>query len=329
MIAMGCVTNGGPGGSSKPSGNGGGGGTAAGGSAGTAGASGAGGSIAGNGGAGGGGASGGDSGTVGTGGSGGSAGSAGHGGDGGASGSAGNSGVGGTTADGWTNIFNGTDLTGWVPLIHKSSYNQDPYHTFRADAVNHVIRVSYDQYPADGFNDRCGLLYYNKNLTNYRVRVTYRFLEPQASNPVSWGHYNSGLMIFGIDPAKVTGDPEFPPLIEIQLLGKGSSGGSTSPNECEPGNAGEMITMKQHTASCGNNNTGMAPAAPDQWVTVEAEVHVNGVTNVYQYPDMTKPVFTMSGPTYKGQPVLGGYLSLQSESQPVEFKDVQLKELPQ
>jgi hypothetical protein len=42
---------------------------------------------------------------------------------------------------------------------------------------------------------------------------------------------------------------------------------------------------------------------------------------------MTEPVLVISGPTYNGQPVMGGYLALQSESQPVEYKDIELKEL--
>jgi len=87
--------------------------------------------------------------------------------------------------------------------------------------------------------------------------------------------------------------------------------------------------MKQHSANCGNNNTGKAAPPPGEWTTVQVEVHVTGQTKVYQFPDSTNPVFTMSGPMYQGQPVTGGYLTLQSESQPVEFKDVLLKELPQ
>ncbi len=130
------------------------------------------------------------------------------------------------------------------------------------------------------------------------MRVTYRFLEPQAKNPVSWGKNNSGLMIFGIDPAKVTGDPEFPPLIEIQLLGAGSSGGNTTPNVCVPGG----MTMTKSSATCGDNHTGVAPPPAADWTTVEAEVHVNGDTKVFQYPNKTTPVITMSGPVYQGKP---------------------------
>ena len=175
---------------------------------------------------------------------------------------------------------------------------------------------------------RCGNLYYNKRLTNYRIRVTYRFLEPQALPAVPWGHNNSGLMIFGIDPATVTGDPQFPPLIEIQLLGSPTDpggGGTTSPNYCEPGG----MTMQQHTGSCGNNGTGKTPNPAAQWTTVEADVHVTGQTKIYQLPDTTNPVLTMSGPRYKNAAVTGGYIALQSESQPIEYKDILLKELPQ
>ncbi len=230
---------------------------------------------------------------------------------------------------GWVNLFNGKDLTGWLPLIHKSKVGENIYDTFRADSVNKVIRVAYDKYPNQDFADRCGNLYYNRRLTNYRIRVTYRFLEPQAKNPVGWGHNNSGLMIFGIDPTTVTGDPEFPPIIEIQLLGSPTNpggGGSTSPNHCEPNG----MRMKSSTASCGDNRTGKAPNPAGDWTTVEAEVHVTGTTKVFQLPDTTKPVFTMVGPpTYNSQAVTGGFISLQSESQPIEYKDILLMELSQ
>lgn len=260
--------------------------------------------------------------------SGGGAGGATAGGGGQAGASAGASGAGGGSSDGWVKIFNGTDLTGWVPLIHKWKYNEDPYRTFRVDAGNPVIRVTYEDYPGQKFDDHCGLLYYNKLLTDYRVRLTYRFREPQAMNPVSWGKNNTGLMIFGIDPMTVTNDPEFPPIIEIQLLGTPSAGGKNNANLCQPGGmtVSKLFGQPLSDTGCHDSKSGTAPPA-DQWVTVEAEVHPTGDTKVFQYPDMTTPVLTISGPVYKGQPVTGGYLALQSESQPLEYKDIELKEL--
>ena len=58
-------------------------------------------------------------------------------------------------------------------------------------------------------------------------------------------------------------------------------------------------------------------------------MHVKGDTKVFQYPNMTTPILTISGPTYQGKDVVDGYLALQSESQPIEFKDIELMELPE
>jgi hypothetical protein len=244
---------------------------------------------------------------------------------------------GGASADGagsqggWVSIFNGKDLTGWYPMITGYPYKTDPYNTFRADPTTGVIRVTYESYPNGGsFDNHFGLLYYDRALTNYRVRVEYRFLEPQAKNPPSWGKNNSGLMLFCLDPTKVTGDPDFPPLIEIQLLGTPSAGGTNNANICRPGGM-TVTTLFDKPApggNCADSTTGPAPVAA-QWVTVEADVHVNSDTRIYQYPDTTKPVLVFNGVMYGGKPVTTGYVSLQSESQPVEFRKVELMELPE
>jgi hypothetical protein len=240
--------------------------------------------------------------------------------------------------DGWVNLFNGKDLTGWIPAIHRSKVGVNTDSTFRPDPENNGIRISYDKYTGDfgGGNCKCGLLYYNKMLTNYRIRVTYRFFEPQAGpNPPSWGRNNSGLMIFGIDPNKIPGDPVFPPIMEIQILGNPSGGGTTNGNYCDMGSFVNPTITATHTGSCGNNKDSKAPGSgkpspqPDVWTTLEADVHVAGETKVYQWPDTANAVLIVSNPKYGAQAVTGGFLALQSESQPIVFKDILLKELPQ
>jgi hypothetical protein len=277
---------------------------------------------------------GGGGGKAGAGGAGGGAGAgaggalAGAGGAGGSAGAGGGGGSGGS-ADGWVKIFNGQDLTGWVPLIHKSAVNVNYQNTFRADPTNQVLRVTYEDYPQSNFDGRCGVLYYDKYLTDYRVRLTYRFREPQAQNPVPWGKNNTGLMLFGIDPRDVTGDPEFPPAIEIQLLGTPSGGGTNNANLCQPGGMWVSKLFGENNGSgggCKASKSGPAPTA-GEWVTIEAEVSVSGETKIFQHPEMTTPVLSISGPMYDNQPVTGGYLAIQSESQPVEFKDIELKEM--
>lgn len=243
-----------------------------------------------------------------------------------------------TTPEGWVNLFNGEDLSNWIPLIHGSKVGINTDSTFRPDPENNGIRVSYDKYTGDFGGDKCkcGNLFYNKLLTNYRIRVTYRFFDPHAApGPPSWGKNNSGLMIWGTDPAKVTGDPVFAPIVEIQLLANPSGGGSTTANYCEMGSFVTPTVTATHTGTCGNNKDTRAPGsgkplkAPDVWTTIEADVHLTGDTKVYIWPDTTNAALIMSKPMYGTQPVTGGYLALQSESQPIVFKDILLKELPQ
>ncbi len=242
-----------------------------------------------------------------------------------------------TSADGWVNLYNGKDLTGWTPLIHLSKVGVNTDSTFRPDPENNGIRVSYDKLTGSFGGDqcKCGLLYYNKPLTNYRIRVTYRFFDPTVANAPSWGKNNSGLMIFGIDPAKVTGDPIYPPIVEIQILGTPSAGGSTNANECEMRQFVNPTVTATHTGACGNNKDSKAPGsgktapAAGVWTTLEADVHITGDTKVYQWPDTTNAVLIMSKPMYGTQAVTSGYLAIQSEGQPIVFKDILLKELPQ
>ena len=78
----------------------------------------------------------------------------------------------------------------------------DPLKTFRFDPQNGLSVVSYADYPNGAFDNHFGLLYYDKVLTNYKVRIEYRFQEPQAKSPPSWGKNNSGLMLFCTDPRR-------------------------------------------------------------------------------------------------------------------------------
>jgi hypothetical protein len=239
----------------------------------------------------------------------------------------------------WVTIFNGQDLTGWYPLIRGNAYKTDPYNTFRVDAANKLLRVTYEDYPGGSFTQNnvelFGLLYYDKPLTNYRVRLEYQFQEPQAKNGAGWSNHNSGLMVFCQDPTKVNVSVAFPPLLELQILATPNSAGKPNNlNLCLPG--GPTVKLVNGHApggpgSCNDSLRGPAPP-PTEWVTVEAEVHVNGDTKVYQRTatDMNAaPILTFSGPTWNGQAMQGGYMSLQSEGHPINFRNIQLMELPQ
>jgi hypothetical protein len=276
------------------------------------------------------------------GGAGGSAGTAGSGGGnaGGGGGSAGGSG--GASGDGWVSILPQDDqLTGWVPYVKGYAPGTDPLKTYRRDPTTGSLIVTYQDYPNGSFDNHLGLIYYDKKLTNYKVRIEYSFQEPQAKNPVSWGKNNTGLFVFGTDPHQITGDPDFPTAIEIQILGKPSAGGSVNTQICLNSTVGMYPAMIGTQGINGPGGCFASTQSPSDfqaaatWTTVEADVDGSptGVTKIYQYTQdgmkPATPIQTFTGPVKTGgQTVSSGWISLQSESQPCTFRKIELMELP-
>lgn len=317
----------GSGGAAQTGGATGSGGAATGGSPGaTGGNSGSGGSASG------GSASGGSSGSGGSGTGGAANGGAGGKGSGGANGGGGGTVTGGGGKGSWVSILPTDDaLTGWVPLVKPYPVGMDPNKTFRRDANGYLV-VTYADYPNGNFDGHFGHIYYDKLLTNYRVRVEYRFQEPQAKNPPSWGKNNSGIMVFCTDPRKVTGNPDFPPSIEIQLAGNPSGGGPINCQLCLNGSNMYVTKVLTQTVTgpggCFKSTLATADFQPAaNWVTVEVDVQATGTTSVYQHPDTTKAIMTFSGVMLGSQKITSGYLSLQSESQPIQFRKIDLMDL--
>jgi hypothetical protein len=278
----------------------------------------------------------------------GSGGTAGRAGSGGTAGTTSGGGTGGGSADGWTSILPTDEaLTGWFPYVRGFAPGTDTPKTFRRDPTTGYLLVTYADYPNNDYTyavngktqPHLGLLYYDKNITtDYKIRITYRFKEPQAKNPVSWGKNNTGIFVFGTDPHKISGDPEFPTAIEIQILGAPSAGGSVNGQICLNSSVGmypAMIGTKAITGPGGcfastQASKDLQPAG--NWTTVEADVSSTGTTKIYQYamPDDAMPpattIQTFAAPVKTGgQTVTGGWLSLQSESQPIEFSRIELK----
>jgi hypothetical protein len=260
----------------------------------------------------------------------------------------GTGGGGGSSAGGWVNVMPVDETlkdahgVAWFPYVKGYTPGMDPLKTFRYDAATGYLVVTYADYPNGSFDNHLGLLYYDKKLTNYKVRVEYHFKDPQAKNPVSWGHNNSGIFVLCTDPHMISGNPDFPAGIEIQLLGYQSAGGdincqiclnstvSTYPTKIGTMNISGSGGCFKSTQNASDFKTQNAAAT---WVTVEADVSTTGTTSIYQYtPDGMKPASTIQtfvGPVKAGgQTVTSGWFSLQSESQPVEFRKIELMETP-
>jgi hypothetical protein len=234
----------------------------------------------------------------------------------------------------WISLFNGKDLDGWSPKIKGYDFGDNVHNTFRVE--DGVIKVSYDGY--DGkFNDAFGHLFYKTPFSNYILRMQYRFTGEQIEDGAGWATRNSGVMIHCEDPKNMAKDQNFPLSIEVQMLG-GIAEGVSRPtgNLCTPGTNvvmdGELIT--EH---CTNSNSDTYYG--DQWVSLEVEVHsdsliihkVNGKEVLrYSKPQYGGADMDEYSAAYKdkiGETIKGGYISLQSESHPTEFRNIELLEL--
>ncbi len=231
----------------------------------------------------------------------------------------------------WTQLFNGKDLQGWTPKIAGYAAGENFGDTFRVE--NGLLKVAYDKYT--GFDNRFGHLFYNRKFSHYIVAVEYRFTGPQAAGGPNWAIRNSGIMLHSPSLETMGKDQDFPISIEVQLLGGTGAGTRTTANLCTPGTNVE-IDGKLFTRHCLNSTSKTYDG--DQWVRVEVEVlggerirHiVEGQTVLsYDKPQMGGGNVSNHDPSVKKDGMLleEGYLSLQSESHPVEFRKVELLNL--
>ena len=231
----------------------------------------------------------------------------------------------------WRQLFNGRDLTGWEPKIRGYAVNDNFGNTFRVE--NGLLRVAYDKY--DTFNERFGHLFYKEKFSYYTIAVEYRFIGEQCPGGPSWATRNSGVMVHGQSAASMGKDQDFPISIEVQLLGGLGKGTRTTANLCSPGTNVE-IGGKLFTTHCLNSSSKTYDG--DQWVRVEITVlgdekiihRIDGETVLsYEKPQIGGGTVSGHDPAVKkdGQLLKEGFISLQSESHPVEYRKVELLSL--
>lgn len=229
----------------------------------------------------------------------------------------------------WISLFNGKDLAGWTPKFRGCDLGENFKDTYRVE--DGVIKVRYDKY--EKFDNRFGHLFYQTPYSNYVIRFEYRFVGNQCPGGPGWALRNSGVMIHCQPPQSMRKEQEFPVSIEVQILGGNGKDARTTGNVCTPGTVFSMggRVIKDHCMSSTSKTF-----HGDQWVTLEVTVHGGGmITNKIN----GETVFTYEKPTLdsgdadaknliaerRGDALLtGGYLSLQAESHPCEFRKIEL-----
>jgi hypothetical protein len=232
---------------------------------------------------------------------------------------------------GWRPLFNGKDLDGWIPKIKGYDLGDNFGKTFRVE--DGVIKVNYDAYNGE-FRERFGHLFYRHPFSKYILRLEYRFVGDQIKDGPGWAWRNSGVMIHGQLPKTMRKDQDFPVSAEVQLLGGPDEGVRHTGNLCTPGTnvvMGDKLITQHCTESDSETYRG------DQWVTVEIEVHgagkvihrING-KSVIEYEQVQLDDRDADGKALikNGKKLLeGGSISLQSESHPCEFRNIQIRPL--
>jgi hypothetical protein len=237
-----------------------------------------------------------------------------------------------STKSRWISLFNGKNLEGWKVKIAGHELHDNYADTFRVE--DGILKVSYDAY--DKFGGKFGHLFYETPFSHYRLRLEYRFVGDQTPGGPGWAFRNSGIMIHCQSPESMRKDQSFPVCIEVQLLGGNGTDERSTGNLCTPGT---HVVMNDELVTQHCINSRSKTYHGDRWVTAEVEVHGNSVIRhiingevvlEYQEPQLDENDPDAQKLIQNGRKILHeGYISLQAESHPVEFRNVQILPLSQ
>jgi hypothetical protein len=230
----------------------------------------------------------------------------------------------------WIKIFNGKNLDGWICKFAGGTPGENYKNTFRVEAG--ILKVDFDEYTK--FDNNFGHLFYDKKLSNYKIRVEYRFVGKQVPGSPKWAYKNNGIMIHSQSPQSMGKDQWYPVAIEVQLVGGNGKEKRPTAGVCTSGTnirINGKVVPQHCTPSLAKTYSG------DEWVTVEVVVRNNTV--IQHFVD-GKKVLEYTGPTVgsgngkpddypvpEGTPLKDGFIAIQSEGYPTEFRKIELMKL--
>jgi len=227
----------------------------------------------------------------------------------------------------WIQLFNGKDLNDWNIKIKGYELNNNYKNIFSVE--NGIMKVRYEG--VDTFRNEFGHIFYKDPFSHYKLRIEYRFTGEQVPGGPAWAFRNSGVMLHSQSAASMTLDQDFPVSIEAQFLGGNGTDERTTLNVCTPGT---HIVMNGELVTRHCNNSRSKTYHGDIWVTAEFVVLGDSVIHHIIEGDT---VLTYNKPQVGGAPdgypvaegtlISQGYICLQAESHPVEFRKVELLDL--
>lgn len=232
---------------------------------------------------------------------------------------------------GWKTIFNGKDLTGWSPKFTGHEYGENYLNTYQVK--DGKLIGCYDAY--DSFDNNFGHIFYHEKLSRYRPRLEYRFVGELVPGSPYWAFKNSGIKIHTPHPSELPVDQTLLVAVEAQIIGGDGETERFTGNVCT---AGTRIEMNDSLITKHCTNSGYPAISDTSWVKMEIEVHgsekiqhkINGqVVMEYSRPQYDDTDEFARDLMEKGHPgiISEGYIALQAEGHPVEFRNIQLMKL--
>jgi len=230
----------------------------------------------------------------------------------------------------WLPLFNGENLDGWVAKFAGRPLGDNYRDTFRVE--DGMLVVSYDGW--DEFGGEFGHLFFDQPFSSYIVRADYRFVGEQVPGGPDWGRLNNGLMLHSQAPQSMALEQSFPVSIELKLY---AAPGGFSGNVCTPGTDVQIAGEYTH-GHCVDTST--VSHGANEWVTVEAEVRghasivhrINGVVTA----ELALPILDVNDPSGEraatarlvaegsGVELGSGYIAIQAETHPIEFRRIEI-----
>jgi hypothetical protein len=233
-------------------------------------------------------------------------------------------------ADKWVSLFNGKDLNGWLPKIKGYKLGENFGNTFTVK--DGILMIRYDQYKT--FDERFGILFFDKKFTNYRLRAEYRFVgETFTEGGPSWGYKDNGIVFQSQAPSSVALNQAYPVCLEYNFLGGNGKDERATGEVCALGTIVE-IEGKKNTQTCTPPQV-KRTIHGEQWVSIEIDVKDGKIThwvNGEKVLEYENPKYNPDNDFVKAlgkssdEVIKSGYIGLQSNSHPVDFRKIEIME---
>lgn len=220
----------------------------------------------------------------------------------------------------WIPIFNGKDLDGWTPKVAGYELGENPDDLFLVE--DGMLKIHYKE--GSEFNGGFGHLFYKTPYSHYRLRGEFRFTGDQQKGGPNWAFRNNGFMLHSQKPDTMTKDQKFPKSIEMQFWGNDASKGKKYSGR-PMGNLftpGTKVTLDGKDHEGGGNTAKSEHFSGLDWVTVEVEVR--GGEEFVHYVNGKEVLRYTNSRLDNGTPLTSGYIAIQAETHPAEFRKVEI-----